>query len=317
MTATPFIAAGIDLGGTKIEAQVFDQSWQKTLHRRIDTPQTYDALVAAMADQIAWIEGQSHRNIPVGISAAGLINPGTGLALTANLPASGRPFPADIRSASGHKISYLNDCRAFILSESRFGAAQGASPALGLILGTGVAGGVVMDGRLMSGFATVGGEFGHFPAAAGPIHRHNLPVVACACGRFGCTETLLAGPGLARIAAHVTGRSISAEDITAGRASDPGLAKVWSIWRELAAELLVTFCMTIDPQVVVLGGGLSRAPGLVDDLSGALRRAMFDGFRCPEIRLAQGGDASGARGAAYAAWQDADTAISPNGKEPS
>lgn len=303
MMGNAAIAAGIDLGGTKIEAQVFDQNWQQTHKRRVDTPTTYPALVLAMADQIAWIKSQSQPDIPVGVSAAGLINPETGLALTANLPASGQPFPADIQAKSGHIVTYINDCRAFILSEATFGAAKGASPALGLILGTGVAGGVVVNGRLMTGFASVGGEFGHFPAPAGPIHRHNLPVVACGCGRFGCTETLLAGPGLSRIAAHVTGRSLSAEDITIGRASDPQLAQVWGIWLELAADLLVTLSFTIDPQVIVLGGGLSRAPGLVDDLSSVLGRAMFKGFRCPHIRLAQGGDASGARGAAFAAWQ--------------
>ncbi len=298
------IAAGIDLGGTKIEAQIFDGNWGQHAHRRIDTPKDYAGLVAAMADQIAWITAQSTHDLPIGISAAGLINPDTGLALTANLPASGHPFPVDIQAASGHLVTYINDCRAFVLSEATFGAAIGASPALGLILGTGLAGGVVMGGHLVTGHARVGGEFGHFPAAAGPVFTHGLPVVACGCGRLGCTETLLAGPGLSRIAAHVTGRTLSAEEITNARKTDPDLARVWAIWLDLAAELLVTLCFTIDPQVIVLGGGLSKAPGLIEDLTAALRRAVFAGFRIPDLRLAQGGDASGARGAAFAAWQE-------------
>ncbi len=169
------IAAGIDLGGTKIEAQVFGADWSLAQRRRIDTPRDYAGLVAAMADQIAWITSLGDREIPVGISAAGLINPDTGLALTANLPATGKPFPTDIAAASGHLVTYINDCRAFILSEATFGAARGASPALGLILGTGIAGGVVVGGRLMSGHAMVGGEFGHFPISAGPVVAHGLP----------------------------------------------------------------------------------------------------------------------------------------------
>jgi N-acetylglucosamine kinase len=302
------IAAGLDLGGTKIEAQLFDSAWQQGARRRIETPKDYPALVKAMSDLILWAETEAGHALPVGIAAAGLINPATGLALTANLPASGRPFPADIEACSGRLVTYINDCRALALSEATFGAAQGANPALALILGTGMAGGVVIDGHLMPAHATVGGEFGHFPLAAGPVQAHGLPVITCGCGRTGCAETYLAGPGLSRIAAHVLARNLTPEAITTGRKSEPDLARVWAIWLELAAEFLVTLCFTIDPQVIVLGGGLSKAPDLVPDLTAALRRATFAGFRIPEIRLAQGGDASGARGAAFAAWQAAEQA---------
>lgn len=299
------IAAGIDLGGTKIEAQLFDARWRQVGRRRIDTPRDYPALVAAMADQIGWTRSEAGRDVPVGISAAGLVNPDTGLALTANLPASGHPFPADIQAASGRMVTYLNDCRALVLSEATFGAARGASPALGLILGTGVAGGVVLAGHLMPGRAGFGGEFGHFPLAAGPVQAHGLPLLRCGCGRWGCTETLLSGPGLSRIAALVTGQNLTPQQIVAARATDAGLAQTWAIWLELAAEMLVTLCFTIDPQVVVLGGGLSKVPDLTDDLTKVLRAAMLPGFRIPDFRLAEGGDASGARGAAFAAWQSA------------
>lgn len=297
------IAAGIDLGGTKIEAQVFDAQWGQVARNRIDTPRDYADLVEAVAAQIQWADQQSGAPLPVGISAAGLINPDTGLALTANLPASGRPFPQDIQARSGRLVTYINDCRALALSEARFGAAKGASPALGLILGTGLAGGVVIDGHLMPAHAMVGGEFGHFPLSAGPVQAHGLPILPCGCGRLGCTETLLSGPGLTRIAVHIGGRTLQPEAILAARATDPLMAKAWAIWLELATDLLVTLCFTIDPEVIVLGGGLSKAPGLTDDLTRSLSRAMLSGFRCPAIRLAQGGDASGARGAALAAWQ--------------
>ena len=294
------IAAGIDLGGTKIEAQLFDSGWNRVESRRIATPKTYDALVAAMADQIGWIEAQSP-GLPIGIAAAGLVNPATGLALTANLPATGQPFPADIAKAAGRPIIYVNDCRAQALSEAVFGAAKGYRAALSLNLGTGLAGGIVIDGHLLPGPSGLGGEFGHFALPAHVVAAHNLPLVRCGCGRLACTETLIAGPGLSRLHAHLTGEDASPEQIVAIRTTTA--QRTWTIWCELTAELIHTLCFTVDPEVVVLAGGLSRAPGLVDDLSAALQRAQLPGFGLPLIRLAEGGDTTGARGAAFAAWR--------------
>lgn len=299
------MAAGIDLGGTKIEAQVFDAAWQLTARTRWPTPKSYRDLVAAMADAVAWCEAQGGAGLAVGVSAAGLINPATGLALTANLAASGQPFVVDITRAAGREVVWVNDCRALALSEARFGAAQGCDPALALIFGTGLAGGVVTGGQVMPAFAGLGGEFGHFPLPAGPMIAHGLPVLPCGCGRKGCTETLLSAPGLARIAAHVTGRILSPEQVIEGRNTDAGLQQAWAIWLDLACDFLITLCFTLDPAVIVIGGGLSNAPGLVDDLAQRLAAATLKDFAIPPLRLAQGGDASGARGAAYAAWHEA------------
>lgn len=295
-------AAGIDLGGTKIEAQVFGPDWSVVHRRRIDTPKQYDDLVTAMADQVAWAADGTAR--PVGIAAAGLVNPATGLAYTANLPATGKPFPADIARAAGRPVTYVNDCRALALSEAAFGAGRGMSPVVGLILGTGLGGGVAVDGRLLAGHSLTGGEFGHFALPAHVMARHGLAVRQCGCGRWGCTETCLSGPGLSQLALALTGTAHAPRDIVAGRDSDPGLARVWEVWCELAAELIVTLVFTIDPEVIVLGGGLSQIEGITDDLAAAASRAQLPGFRIPAIRVAQGGDASGARGAAYAALQE-------------
>ena len=299
------MAAGIDLGGTKIEAQVFDAAWQLTARTRWPTPKSYRDLVAAMADAVAWCEAQAGAGVAVGVSAAGLINPATGLALTANLAASGQPFVVDITRAAGREVVWVNDCRALALSEARFGAAQGCDPALALIFGTGLAGGVVTGGQVMPAFAGLGGEFGHFLLPAGPMIAHGLPVLPRGCGRKGCTETLLSAPGLARIAAHVTGRILSPEQVIEGRNTDAGLQQAWAIWLDLACDFLITLCFTLDPAVIVIGGGLSNAPGLVDDLAQRLAAATLKDFAIPPLRLAQGGDASGARGAAYAAWHEA------------
>jgi N-acetylglucosamine kinase len=299
------LAAGIDLGGTKIEAQVFADDWSLSARERWSTPKSYAELVSAMAVAIHWCEAKGRKGLPVGISAAGLVNPVTGLALTSNLPATGKPFPADIAAAAGRPTAWINDCRALALSEARLGAARGADPAVALILGTGVAGGAVTKGALMAAHAGVGGEYGHFPLAAAPVVAHGLPILRCGCGRTGCAETYLSAPGLARICTHLTGQTHSPETIVVGRATTPAFQQTWEIWLDLAIEFLVTLCFTLDPQVIVLGGGLSRAPGLTVDLTRRLGAVTLAGFPIPAIRLAEGGDASGARGAALHALSEA------------
>lgn len=297
------IAAGIDLGGTKIEAQIFATDWSVTDRRRIETPQDYNGLVAAMAEQIAWIDAVTGTTPPVGVAAAGLVNPATGLAYTANLPATGHPFPADISRVAGRHITYINDCRALTLSEAIFGAARGMTPVVGLILGTGIGGGVAVDGKLIPGPAMVGGEFGHTYAPAHLVAQHGLPIVRCGCGRIGCIETLIAGPGLTRIVLAVTGLVLTPPEVIAAKTKDQKIAHCYQIWCDLIAELLMTLSFTIDPAAIVLGGGLSNIPGLVSDLTAAQARVQLPGFSVPKIMLAQAGDASGARGAAYAAVQ--------------
>ncbi len=294
------IAAGIDLGGTKIEARVFGADWAETDRRRIDTPADYDALVGAVADQIRWAVAQAGGDVPVGIGAAGLVSPVTGEALTANLPATGRTFPADIEARAGRAVTYVNDCRSFTLSEAVFGAGKGLSPVIGLTLGTGVAGGVVVDGALVAGPGQFGGEFGHLPAPADILMKHGLPVFTCGCGRPGCIETYISGLGLARLAKHLTGRDATAREVAEGRHDE--WSGVWAIWRELVADHLRMLALVIDPEAIVLGGGLSGIDGLLPELSEALGAIMWPGYPAPRLLLAQGGDASGARGAAYAAW---------------
>lgn len=298
------IAAGIDLGGTKIETQIFGPDWQRREVSRVATPRDYAALVAAVAGQVRWADDHVGDG-PIGLGAAGLINPATGLALAANLPVSGKPFPADIARAAGRKVTFVNDCRSFALSEAIFGAARGASPAVGLILGTGVGGGVVVDGRPVKGLSAVGGEFGHTCAPAHIVVAEGLPIHACGCGRTGCFETYVAGPGLVRMALALTGREVTTEQIAEGRAIDAGLARVWDIWCRLMAEMMMSMICMIDPAVIVLGGGLSKIDGVANDLSAALGRAQLAGFSTPRIVLAEGGAASGARGAAYAAALEA------------
>ena len=294
-------AIGIDLGGTKMEVQVFDDAWSVAARRRRDTPKDYAELVTELADLIRWADAQTSGTVPVGIGAAGLVNPKTGLALTANLVATGQPFPADIARTVERPVTYVNDCRALALSEAIFGQGKGRRTVMALILGTGVGGGIAVDGSILQGPTHTGGEFGHTSAPAHLVAKHDLPIWRCGCGRMGCIETYIAGPGLARLAKHILGTDLTTVEIAARRDIDTG--PVWQVWCDFGADLLHSLTLTADPDLIVLGGGLTHIEGLVDDLRTTARRAQIGDFAVPEIVLAQGGDTSGARGAAYAAWQ--------------
>ncbi len=294
-------AIGIDLGGTKMEAQVFDDAWSVAVRRRRDTPKDYADLVTELADLIRWADAQTSGTVPVGIGAAGLVNPKTGLALTANLGATGQLFPADIACTIGRPVTYMNDCRALALSEAVFGQGKGRRTVMALILGTGVGGGIAVDGAILQGPTHTGGEFGHTSAPAHLVAKHDLPIWRCGCGRMGCIETYIAGPGLVRLAKHILGTDLTTVEIAARRNIDTG--PVWQVWCDFSADLLHSLTLTADPDLIVLGGGLTHIDRLVEDLSAAARRAQIGDFAVPEIVLAQGGETSGARGAAYAAWQ--------------
>ncbi|WP_341366857.1 ROK family protein [Yoonia sp. BS5-3] len=296
------IAAGIDLGGTKTEIQLFDENWDTCASRRSATPSDYTALLDMLGQHIAWAQAQTGPDLPIGIGAAGLVHPVTGLVLAANLCASGHPLPADISAAAGQPITYLNDCKAMALSEAVFGAGRGHKIVLSMTLGTGIGGGIAIDGALLHGPNQMQGEVGHSAAPAHLVAEYGLPLVRCGCGRIGCAETLIAGPGLTRICNALTGQVLPPEQITARKDGD--MQTVWTLWCDLVADLMRNLTLTIDPNIIVIGGGLSQVGGVADDLTAALMRARLADFPTPPIVTAAGGSSSGARGAAYAAWQE-------------
>ena len=295
-------AIGIDLGGTKIEAQVFDDDWAEVGRHRVPTPKDYENIVAAVADAAQWAAAKLPAAAPIGIGAAGLINPNSGLALTANLPATSQPFAADIATAIGRPVTFINDCRALALSEAQFGAGRGHRCVLALVLGTGIGGGIVVDKKLLQGPTGLGGEFGHIAAPAHVIAEHGLPILPCGCGKLGCVETYVSGLGMENVAEALTGTRVSARQIAAGR--DEAYARVWRVWCALAGDFLNTLAIVTDPDVITLAGGLSQIDGIVPALTEAATAAGFDGFGPIPLVLAEGGDSSGARGAAFAAWQE-------------
>ena len=298
------IAAGIDLGGTKSEVQLFDTYWRRAGVRRDATPGEYEALLALIADQIAWAEEKAGGAIPIGIGAAGLVDD-AGRAFAANVAAHGHPFPADIAARARGHVAYVNDCRALALSEAIFGAGRGHSRVMSLILGTGIGGGLAVNGAISAGPTGLGGEYGHVPLPAHLARDLDLPMLRCGCGRMGCYETVLAGPGLTLWAERALGRPLTPPEIARAKGDEPDVQALWEAWCAVAAQLLLTMVQMADPDCIVVAGGLSHIEGIAEDLSRALRAAQFEGFAIPEIVCAEGGDASGALGAAYAAWREA------------
>ena len=294
-------ALGIDLGGTKIAAHIYDSHWQLVERRRVATPDDYTALIGVLAELVFWADTMAGRPVPVGIGAAGLINPVDGTALAANLPTAGKHFPADVGHAVGRPVMFLNDSRALTLSEAALGAGRGYRTVMSLILGTGVGGGIAIDGQLLFGASQTGGEFGHISASAALVAQYDLPLVACGCGRTGCIETLICGAGLSRIGMVTMGQMLDAPTLIGRRDTDPDAQAAWDIWCTLTADLLRSLILTVDPDCIILGGGLSQIPDIATDLWAATARAHLPGFPVPPILLAEGGDTSGARGAAYAA----------------
>ncbi|MBL4808171.1 MAG: ROK family protein, partial [Rhodobacteraceae bacterium] len=187
-------AAGIDLGGTKIEASVFDEHWQAVETKRVPTPNNYEALIEALRDQVQWVENAAGQGIPIGMGTPGRHDFKTGNAFMANVSADGKPLRTDLLAATRRDIVFGNDCDLFAFSEANLGAGKGFRTVFGLILGTGIGGGTCFDGVLHQSLNGTAGEVGHMPISANLVAEFDLPILPCGCGRHGCYETLGAGP---------------------------------------------------------------------------------------------------------------------------
>jgi fructoselysine-6-P-deglycase FrlB-like protein/predicted NBD/HSP70 family sugar kinase len=290
---------GMDVGGSKIETCLFDERFQPLERRRVDTAcTTYEELLDCIVGEAHWLETCAGSPVDLGIGLPGLVDHVTGCSLTSNLPATGKPLRKDLVARLGRTIAMANDCKCFALSEANGGAGDDAGTTLGLILGTGLAGGVTYRGRLVLGYNDLPGEVGHIGIPARYAEEWNLPILPCGCGRVGCYETLVSGPGLTRLAVryHPAVRS-PAEIACLAQGGDAAMAAAVREWLTLLAELIHTAQCTIDMDCVVLGGGLSRIPNVAQMLAQTYRSHQLVG-RAPRFTVARFGDASGARGAA-------------------
>lgn len=293
----------IDLGGTKIEARIFDDRMNTLDTRRIPTPRdSFDTFITDLASQIRWMEEQtSDPELPVAISIAGVIDPRTGIATASNIPVSGRSTSEALKAELGRSLPLINDCMAFTYSEAHGGAADGVGTVLGIILGTGVGGGLVIDGKVPHRHAGLAVEIGHIGMPARALERHGLPLWPCGCGRVGCLENYVSGTGMRRLAEWVGTENPDPQHISATASNDPKAAKVMDIWSDLAGEMLYTAQLLFDPEVVVIGGGLSNIPDLPQRMSDALMRLRLGDSCPPSVCRAVHGDSAGARGAALMA----------------
>lgn len=296
------IRIGVDLGGTKIECVALMADGEVALRRRRETPRdSYQDTIRAIADLVAEVEaGVGQRALRVGLGTPGSISPFTGLLRNSNsVHLNGKPFQADLATAlAGRPLRIENDANCFAMSEAADGAAAGASVVFGVIIGTGVGGGIVVNGKVLSGANGVAGEWGH-NKLPGP-DAHEIAAPPCWCGRQGCLETWLCGPALAADHRRSTGESLSAVDIAA-RAEGGDMAARATLARH--ANRLGRACASvvnlIDPDVIVLGGGLSNIPGLAEKAAEAMRAHVFSDDIVTRIVPNQHGDSSGVRGAAW------------------
>lgn len=295
---------GIDLGGTKIELIALDATGQTMTRTRVPTPQQdYPATLRAVADLVRAAETTLGRKGSVGVGMPGAVSALTGRIKNANSTClNGQDLQGDLSALLARPVRLANDANCFALSEATDGAGRGAPVVFGVILGTGVGGGIVVHGTLIEGVNRISGEWGHNPMAG---EAGELP--PCYCGRAGCVETFLSGPGMAQDHARHGGTLLSAYDIAhAAHQGDPAARAALARYTTRLARALAGVINVLDPDVIVLGGGLSGMDALYDTLPTALRAHVFSDELRTRVCKNLHGDSSGVRGAAWL-WGACDT----------
>jgi fructokinase len=291
---------GVDLGGTKIEAIALDNDGRELARRRIATPRhDYDATLGAVVSLVNGIQQETGREASVGVGMPGALSPASGLVKNANSTwLIGRAIDQDLARALGRPVRCANDANCFALSEATDGAAAGARVVFGVIVGTGTGGGVVVDGRVLTGPNAIAGEWGHNPL---PWPRDDeRPGPPCYCGKAGCIETFLSGPGLARDYRDATGLQLDPPEI-AGRAErgEDAAAAALARYEDRMARALAVVLNLLDPDVIVLGGGISQVVRLYERVPRLWQAWAFSDRITTPLRPPLHGDSSGVRGAAW------------------
>ena len=301
---------GVDFGGTKIEAAVIGDDGAFLSRRREPNPGDYDLAIEAVARLIAAVEADTGATGPIGVAAPGSISPTTGVMRNANSTwLNGRSFPQDLERALGRPVRLANDANCLALSEAVDGAGVGKPVVFAVIVGTGCGGGVSVDGALLEGAHGVAGEWGH-TSLPWPS-KDEAPGPACWCGLHGCLETWVSGTGLQRDHRQRTGTALTAEEIAAAaRAGDADARLSLDLCVDRLGRAIAMVVNLIDPDVIVVGGGLSNVAELYDALPPIVQRHAFTDAWNGVIAPARWGDSSGVRGAARL-WP------SPNEKETS
>jgi fructokinase len=298
---------GIDLGGTKIEGIAIGDDGFQRLRRRIPAPRgDYDATLAAVVDFVREIEREVGVRGSVGVGIPGAVSPATQLIKNANSTwLIGRPLADDLARLLGRPVKLANDANCFALSEATDGAGAGADVVFGVILGTGTGAGIVVHGQVLTGANAIAGEWGHNPLPAPTDDERPGP--ACYCGRRGCVEVFLSGPGLARdyherapdVGRPLQGRDDAREIVARAVAGEHAACAALARYEARLARALASVINIVDPDVIVLGGGLSNIERLYDSVPALWRPHVFSDRVATRLVRAMHGDASGVRGAAW------------------
>ncbi len=294
------IRIGIDLGGTKIEGIALDRDGRALAGERRATPrEDYAGTIRAMVDLVGALEASAGGRGTVGLGMPGAISPATGLVKNANSTwLIGRRLQQDLELTLGRPVRLANDANCFALSEAVDGAAAGADVVFGVIVGTGTGGGVVVRRQVVTGVNAIAGEWGHNPLPWPDAGE--WPGAACYCGRHGCIETVLSGPGLARDHALATGDTISSELVVArAAAGDAAAEAALRRYEHRMARALASVINVLDPDVIVLGGGLSKVERLYANVPALWGAWVFSDRVDTRLAPPKHGDASGVRGAAW------------------
>lgn len=294
------VAIGVDLGGTKIEVAALDESGRVLLRRRTATPrEDYRATLEAIARLVREAERDLGVRATVGVGHPGAISPATGLIKNANSTwLNGQPLDRDLCALLDRPIAFANDANCLALSEATDGAGAGAAVVFAVILGTGVGGGIAVHGRVITGVNAIAGEWGHNPLPWPEAEERPGP--PCYCGLSGCIETFLSGPGLAADHARVTGETLSGPEIVArAEAGDAAANASLSRYEHRLARALAAVINVLDPDVIVLGGGLSNVRRLYTHVTQIWQRWVFSDTVATRLLPPVHGDSSGVRGAAW------------------
>lgn len=292
---------GIDLGGTKTEGIAIGRSGETLFRDRVPTPgRDYTATIDTVAALVGRIESETGQTGTVGIGIPGAISPATGLVKNANSTCLiGHPMAEDLHRVLGREVRIANDADCFTLSEAVDGAGSGYGSVFGVILGTGVGGGLVIGDALVSGPNAIAGEWGHNPLPV-PNDAPAGPPRLCYCGRTGCIETYLSGPGLSAAYFAETGDTLSPAQIsTNAEQGNPACERVLKQYEHNLARSLSMVINIVDPAAIVLGGGLSNLARLYDNVSKLLPDYVFSDTVRTILLAPEHGDSSGVRGAAW------------------
>ena len=296
---------GVDLGGTKIEAAVLAEDGRIVLRQRVHTPQgNYAETIEALAKLVEACRPTAGANATVGVGIPGAISPSTGLVKNANSTwLIGRPLAEDLARRIGRPVRLANDANCFALSEAVDGAGAGADIVVGVILGTGVGAGIVVNGRVLTGANAVAGEWGHNPLPGmrgGNGTSVEWPGPPCYCGRSGCIETFLSGPGLSRDFQQHSVRQLTAEEIVANACQGDAEAEAClGRYEDRLARGLASIINVLDPDIIVLGGGMSNVERLYENVPRLWSHYVFSDAIVTRLVPPLHGDSSGVRGAAW------------------